>query len=133
MILVKMRTERDCFSCCVATILGYRYEDVPVFFDYEDKDPYIGWTAFGKWLEGRSMWPLLKIIHRTRLLEPENILEGAHILLGTAVGRIDADESHAVVCVLGAQYDPRVGGKGVGPFADGTMTAVIICHGDVNA
>lgn len=132
MNLVKMRTGRDCFSCCVATILGMHYEDVPQFFDYQSADPLPGWDQFDHWLAARGMWPHLERIYNTVPLEQHDF-KGAHILLGMAVGRIDADESHAVVCLGGRQFDPREGGKGVRYFETGYMTAVIICHGDVNA
>lgn len=129
MIKVFMRTNRDCFRCCVATILELEYEQVPDFFDYEDEDPSIGFVAAKAWLHARGMW-LLCINIAGHSTTSHDHFRGPYIWLGTPRGRVDDEVAHAVVMDRGALvHDPRVGGKGVTVLEDGLNVAMFICQG----
>lgn len=56
---IYQRTERDCFRCCLASILDLRYEDVPdfVWFWYPGKNKYNPyWFEDARdWLLGRKV------------------------------------------------------------------------------
>lgn len=43
---VDMRTDGDCFRCCVAMVLGMEYEDVPRFNEPEEE----------RWVGNLSVW-----------------------------------------------------------------------------
>lgn len=50
---IYQRTERDCFRCCLASILDLRYEDVPDFVW-----PYYPGKQTNNWLEEARDWLL---------------------------------------------------------------------------
>lgn len=47
-----MRTDGDCFRCCVATVLRMNYDDVPEF-NKPDEDQWVG--NLSRWCRGRGL------------------------------------------------------------------------------
>ncbi len=47
----------DCFTCCIATILGLKYEDVPTWVAdaYDRKKPHEAWDDILEWLRRQNL------------------------------------------------------------------------------
>ena len=89
----------NCFSACVAMLLGLELADVPYFMgDFDDGD--LWWDRFREWLRPRGFWPL-----NLRCPPGGWTPEGAYVLSG---GSPRGDFDHSVVAVAGSIFhDPH--------------------------
>jgi len=55
-----MRTDGDCFRCCVATVLGLEYADVPAFNE-PDEDQWVG--NLSAWCRERGISMVMVLPH----------------------------------------------------------------------
>ena len=78
----------NCFSACVASLLGLDLAAVPYFMDDEDK----WWDFFSSWLRPHGMWAVCFELKRDGWVP-----EGLHILSGTSPRAEKPEDKHSVV------------------------------------
>lgn len=114
MARVVMRTDGDCFRCCVATVLGLAYEDVPSFNEPEED----------QWIKNLSMWCLYRGIRMLLFLPHEGTI-WAHFHshgLWIAGGPGPRGIPHAVVYDGPTMcHDPHESGEGLLKITDGVV------------
>ena len=69
----------NCFSACVATLLGLTIEQVPFFMGDPDEPGHVWWDRFNGWLEARGLYALN---FNVRDQETDASLPGFYILCG---------------------------------------------------
>lgn len=109
---VFMRHKNDCYTACLATVLGLEYEQVPRFFD--DEDVMLGdWQEMvAAFLNSRG-YQVVELIVNPNLLRD---LKGLYIAAGPSYTpeRRAKGEFHAVVYKDGALWhDPKPNPIGV--------------------
>lgn len=87
----KLGISGNCFSACLATVLGLKIDDVPNFFDVAGSDHEAWWKAVRAWLKPRG-YGIICISVSSDLLY---MLDGIFIVSGPSP-RL-AGESHATV------------------------------------
>lgn len=109
---VFMRHKNDCYTACLATVLGLPYEQVPRFFD--DEDNVVGeWTeTVNSFLEGYG----LQVVTVKGDLDFIKQLKGLLIVAGLSYTPEyrEKDQFHAVIYRDGELYhDPKPDPTGV--------------------
>lgn len=80
----------DCWRACVASLLDYRIQDVPHFFEQDDR---MGWLRVDQWLRGRGLKPAN--------LSPWHVPPSMRYVILTGGSPRDPSETHAVIGDLG--------------------------------
>lgn len=107
--VMQTRTDEkgNCFSACLATMLGLQIEDVPNFFDLSDGDDDLWWASVREWLKPRNLG-LLTINANQELLYK---FPGAYLIVA---GKSIRDRYHAVIYKNGEMvHDPHPSNAGL--------------------
>lgn len=110
----------NCFSACVATILGITLEDVPYFMgDFEEEDKAAWFERFRLWLKPHGYWPI-----NFKLDDWEPPPDAVYIL---SAGSPRGDWDHSVVAKGGKNivHDPHPSRAGLVRLENAEATFLI--------